>query len=57
MLQGVEVSSSSTLYARIFCMNVILAAYFLVTCTLEKVAKNTFVQKTRAYKVDEIDRR
>jgi len=33
-LLGVKVSISSTLYARVFCTNVVWAASFLVTCTL-----------------------
>jgi len=35
-------------------MNVVWAA-FLVTCTAEKAADMTFVQKIRTFTVDEID--
>jgi len=37
-----------------FCTNVISAA-FLVTCTVEKAAKMTFVRKICTFNVDEID--
>ncbi len=40
--------------ARVFRTNVISAA-FLVTCTVEKAAKMTFVQKILTLNVDEID--
>ncbi len=52
------VSISSTLYAHIFCVNVISAAFFLITCTyvyMEKAAETTFVQKMRVNKIDEND--
>ncbi len=49
-------SISSTLYVRIFRTNVVLTAFFLVTCMyVEKAAKTTFEQKIRTYNVDEID--
>jgi hypothetical protein len=54
-----QMSISSTLYVRIFCTNVVSAAFFLVTCMqcvyVEKTAETTFVQKIRTYNVDEIE--
>ncbi len=47
-------SISSTSYVRDFRMNVILAA-FPSYMYVEKAAEMMFVQKTRAYNVDEID--
>jgi len=41
-------SISSTFYVRIYCTNVISAAYM-------QLEKTTFIRKTWAYKVDEID--
>jgi hypothetical protein len=40
--------------ARVFRTNVVLAS-FLVTCTVEKAAEMTFVQKIRTFTVNEID--
>ncbi len=40
-----------------FCTNVVSAAFFTYVHTYKKAAKMTFVQKTRAYNVDEIDYR
>jgi hypothetical protein len=44
-------SISSTFYVQIFCTNVI----FYVHVTREKLPKQRFIQKTRAFNVDEID--
>jgi len=51
-------SISSTLNVRIFRTNIILAAFlrFFYECTyVKKAAETTFVQKMRAFNVDEID--
>ncbi len=48
------VSISSTFYARVFCTNVILAA-FSSYMYVEKAAEAMFVRKIRLYNVDEID--
>jgi hypothetical protein len=49
-------SISSTLNARFIRTNVILAA-FSSYMYVEKAAKTTFIQKRRAFNVDEIDTR
>ncbi len=38
-----------------FCMNVISAAFFCICTNVKKAAETTFVQKTHAFNVDEID--
>ncbi len=49
-------SISSTLNARVFCTNIILAA-FSSYMYLEKAAEKSFVQKNCTLNVDEIDER
>ncbi len=51
-----KVSISSTLNARIFCMNVVSAA-FSSYMYVDKAAETTFVRKMRAYNIGEIDGR
>jgi len=46
MQQSGQVSISSTLYARIFCQNIILAA-FSSCMYVVKAAETTFVRKIR----------
>jgi len=43
--KGEQVSISSTFYVRIFRMNVISAAFFLVTCTWKKLPKRRSYEK------------
>jgi len=50
-----QVSISSTLNAHVFCTNVHFGSFFLAHVTRKKLPKQTFVQKTRAYKVDDIE--
>jgi len=50
-----QASISSTLYARIFRTNVILADFFLRMYVRKKAAETTFVQNIRTFNVDEID--
>ncbi len=42
---GCQVSISSTFYERIFCTNVVSAAFFLVTCTYKKLPKRCLYDK------------
>ncbi len=56
MSEGNKVSISSTFYVQIFHTNVVSAA-FSSCMYVVKAAETTFVQKTRAYNVDEIDGR
>jgi hypothetical protein len=51
-----QVSISSTLNARIFCTNIILAA-FSSYIDVEKAAETTVIRKICTYNVDEIDGR
>jgi len=45
------VSISSTFYVRIFRTNVILAAFFLITCTWKKLPKQRLYEKRTGIKL------